>query len=261
MAGVWSLRDMVDLEAVRSWLPPSWVLATAGSAVVAYLIYKSVRILRTDCDLTLMSKSLRPQYFSGRVVWVTGASSGIGEALCRELSKHGALLIMSARSDQTMETIKQSLAHPENAKILPLDLSDAKICSSATEKALELFGRVDILINNAGVSQRCFFMDTDEGTDDAMMQINYKAPRTLTQGVIPGMLEQDFGHVVNISSICGVSGMPLRSTYCASKFALRGLTHTLRYEVLVVSTTPTLFKTKFGVRKMVTQCIVCHEKN
>ena len=63
------------------------------------------------------------------------------------------------------------------------------------------------------------------------------------------MLEQDFGHVVNISSICGVSGMPLRSTYCASKFALRGLTHTLRYEVLVVSTTPTLFKTKFGVRK------------
>ena len=78
MAGVW---DMVDLEAVRSWLPPSWVLATAGSAVVAYLIYKSVRILRTDCDLTLMSKSLRPQYFSGRVVWVTGASSGSERAL------------------------------------------------------------------------------------------------------------------------------------------------------------------------------------
>ena len=69
-------EDLVDWEVVRSWLPPSWVLATAGSAVAAYLIYKSVRILRTDCDLTLMSKSLRPQYFSDRVVWVTGASSG-----------------------------------------------------------------------------------------------------------------------------------------------------------------------------------------
>ena len=130
---VWSSLQDMDWEAVGSWLPPSWVLATAGSAVAAYLIYKSVRILRTDCDLTLMSKSLRAQYFSGRVVWVTGASSGseramtslsalisfsisVGEALCRELSKHGALLIMSARSDQKMETIKKSLAHPENSK-------------------------------------------------------------------------------------------------------------------------------------------------
>jgi hypothetical protein len=85
-----SLRGQMDWETFRSWLPPSWVLLAAGSAVGAYLVYKSVRILRTDCDLTLMPKRLRPDYFSGRVVWVTGASSGIGKALCHELLLFGA---------------------------------------------------------------------------------------------------------------------------------------------------------------------------
>ena len=91
------LNDFVDWEVVRSWLPPSWVLAIAGSAVAAYLIYKSVRILRTDCDLTLMSKSLRPQYFSDRVVWVTGASSGSKKKLIL-IFPHLSVFFASRRS-------------------------------------------------------------------------------------------------------------------------------------------------------------------
>ena len=76
-----SLRDMVDWEGLRSWLPPRWVFGAAGAAVAGYLVYKTVRIVRTDCDMSLMSKRLRPRYFSGRVVWVTGASSGSQSAL------------------------------------------------------------------------------------------------------------------------------------------------------------------------------------
>jgi short-subunit dehydrogenase len=220
-----SLKEQVDWDGIRPWLLPA-----AGTVLAAYLVYKAVRILRTDCDLTLMCKRLKAGYFNGKVVWVTGASSGIGEALCYELSQHGALLIMSARSEEKMETIRQNLKFPANAKILPLDLCDAAVCASATEKAMELFGRVDILINNAGVSQRCFFMDTDDKTHSDMMQLNFNAPRTLIQGLIPGMLSRNFGHIVNISSICGKSGFPLRSTYCSTKFALHGLTESLKWE-------------------------------
>lgn len=169
----------------------------------------------------------------GRVVWLTGASSGIGEALTYELAKKGARLIISARRKEELEKVKGNCiasAQP-NIRILPLDLTSPTTLKLSVEAAVQTFGHVDILINNGGVSQRSFAKDTSIDVDRRIMEVNYFGAVTLTKYLIPHFIKQGGGHFVVVSSLTGKFGTPYRSGYAASKHALHGFYDSLRAEL------------------------------
>jgi short-subunit dehydrogenase len=169
--------------------------------------------------------------FQNKVVWITGASSGIGKALALELSQQGALLILSARKETTLHEVKAACANSENVKVLPLDLEHYNDFGQKVVEALKWFGRIDILVNNGGISQRSFAKDTSIEVDKRIMEINYTGTVALTKAVLPHFIERKQGHIVVTTSIVGKIGTPLRSTYAASKHALHGFFDSLRAEV------------------------------
>ena len=168
--------------------------------------------------------------FSNKVVWITGASSGIGKALAIELSKQNATLILSSRKTATLELVKQACTEPSKVKILALDLEDAKTLHQKATAAIALFGGVDILVNNGGVSQRSFAKDTEISVDKRIMDVNYMGTITLTKALLPHFITKKRGHFVTTTSIVGKIGTPLRSSYAASKHALHGFFDSLRAE-------------------------------
>lgn len=170
--------------------------------------------------------------FKNKVVWITGASSGIGESLAYAFSGEGAKLILSARREDELRRVRANCAGgSETHLILPLDLTRFDELPSKADDALAHFGRVDILVNNGGVSQRSLAKDTAFEVDQALMNINYLGTVRLTKAVLPSMLERRAGHFVVISSLVGHVGTPLRSAYAASKHALHGFFNSLRAEV------------------------------
>ncbi|EDM76369.1 oxidoreductase [Plesiocystis pacifica SIR-1] len=170
-------------------------------------------------------------YFSGKVVWITGASSGIGEALAIELAKRGASLILSARREAQLEAVRGRCERAREHLVLPLDLTETESLAPATAKVLDHFGRIDVLVNNGGISQRGTVVDTDIAVDRRIMEVNYMGTVALTKAVLPSMLERRSGHVVVVSSLMGKIGTPMRSAYAASKHALQGFFDCLRAEV------------------------------
>lgn len=169
---------------------------------------------------------------AGKVVWLTGASSGIGEALAYHLARKGARLILSARRKEELERVKGnciSRAQP-SVRILPMDLSQAHTLKLCAEAAIQLFGHVDILINNAGISQRSLIADTMLEVDRRLMEVNYFGPVGLTKYLLPHFIRRRSGHFVNITSLTGKFGTPYRSGYAASKHALHGFFDALRAE-------------------------------
>ena len=176
-------------------------------------------------------RNLTKMNFQNKVVWITGASSGIGKALALELSSQNALLILSARNQEALESVKSECQNPENVWVLPLDLAKYDEFEKTIEKALNFFGRIDILVNNGGVSQRSFAKDTQVSVDKRIMEINYTGTIALTKAVLPHFLEKKDGHIVVTTSIVGKIGTPLRSTYAASKHALHGFFDSLRTEL------------------------------
>jgi short-subunit dehydrogenase len=167
-----------------------------------------------------------------KVIWITGASSGIGEALAYEFNKKGAHLILSARRVQELERVKENCTNPEETvKIVPIDLANAESLTPKTEEALELFGSVDMLINNGGISQRAYAVDADMETIRRVMEINFFGTVGLTKALLPHMIEQKSGHIVVVSSVMGKIGTKYRSSYAASKHALHGWFDCLRQEV------------------------------
>jgi dehydrogenase/reductase SDR family member 7B len=170
--------------------------------------------------------------FSNKVVWITGASSGIGEALAYGFSKQGVRLILSSRSESGLMRVKQNCAGAsDDSVVLPFDLERAHAMPDIAAKGIAAFGVVDILINNGGISQRSFVKDTAIDVDERIMRINYLGQVALTKALLPHMLERQSGHIVVISSIMGIMATPLRSAYCASKHALHGFFDALRAEV------------------------------
>lgn len=168
---------------------------------------------------------------TNKVIWITGASSGIGEALAYELSKHGANLILSARRAEALERVKKNcLSNSNNIYILPLDLTDANSLSGIAERAIQFFGHVDILINNGGVGQRSFIADTTLETYRQLMEVNFFGAISLTKLILPHFAQRHQGHFVTVSSITGKFGTPLRSGYAAAKHALHGFFDSLRAE-------------------------------
>ena len=165
-----------------------------------------------------------------KVIWITGSSSGIGAALARRYSELGAQLILSARNLKTLEKVRLSCSYPENIKILELDLVDSEGMKGKVEAAIGLFDRIDILINNAGISQRSFVSETLLDVDRRIFEVNYFGTIALTKALLPHFMMNKKGQLVVISSVVGKIGTPLRSSYSASKHALHGFFDSLRAE-------------------------------
>ncbi|KIG17562.1 3-oxoacyl-[acyl-carrier protein] reductase [Enhygromyxa salina] len=171
------------------------------------------------------------EHFRDKVVWITGASAGIGEALAQELARRGAKLVLSARREALLEQVRERCERADEHMVVPLDLSDAATIEQANARVLERYGNVDILINNSGISQRGTVVETQIEVDRRIMEVNYIGTVALTKAVLPSMLARGRGQIVVISSLMGKIGTPLRSAYAASKHALQGFFDCLRAEV------------------------------
>jgi len=169
--------------------------------------------------------------FKNKVVWITGASSGIGEALAMELAKQGAVLVLTARRTERLERFKAGAPDPGKVHLLPGDLTDGDGIAALAAQAQQLEGRIDLLVNNAGIGQRSKALDTAIADVRRLIEINFFAPVALTNAVLPGMLARGNGHIAIISSVAGYVGTPLRSSYAASKHAVRGYYDSLRAEL------------------------------
>jgi len=192
-----------------------------------------------------------------KIVWITGASSGIGEALADVLFKRGSTLILSARNAARLIEIKTRLDEiaPGRCFTVPCDVTLKKSVEQAVEAVKQLAGNVDILINNAGVSQRSYALDTDLQVDRDLFEVNFFGAVAVTKGILPWMISGGGGHIVVISSMAGKYGFRMRSTYSASKHALHGFFETLRAElhdknVKVTMVVPGRIKTDISVHSL-----------
>lgn len=160
--------------------------------------------------------------FQDKVVWITGASSGIGAELAMQFNAKGAIVVLSARNEEKLLKVQQQLKTPSKSKVLPLDLKQSSGFESLAKYLKKELGSIDILINNGGLSQRGEAATTSLDIDREIMEINYFGTVALTKAVLPIMREQKSGHLVAMSSIAGKFGFFLRSAYSASKHALQG---------------------------------------
>jgi len=169
-------------------------------------------------------------HLKDKVVWITGASSGIGDAMAVAASAQGAKLVLSARRVAELQRVRAACAAPEQVAVLPLDLTafDAEV---AAKQAAAFFGPIEVLVNNAGISQRSTVLQTDMTVYRRIFELDFFACVALTKAVLPGMVAARRGHIVTISSVVGYVGTPLRSGYAAAKHALHGFYDALRAEV------------------------------
>jgi short-subunit dehydrogenase len=171
--------------------------------------------------------------FKNKICWVTGASSGIGEALCLEMAKQGAQLILSARNEEKLTRTKEECLKNGAVKcvVIPLDLSDSTSIDKAFDSFSTQFTQLDFLVNNGGISQRGLAEDTGIDVDRRVMEVNFFGAVNLTKKVLPIMLKQGSGSISVTSSVVGKFGFPLRTAYSASKHAVQGFFESLRAEV------------------------------
>lgn len=167
-----------------------------------------------------------------KVVWITGASSGIGEALAYALAKQGAHLVLTARNSEKLHEIKDTcLKNTKHVTVQAMDLLNIQDMNAAVLAVIAKTGGIDVLINNAGRSQRSLAKDTPLANDRSIMELNFFSPVALTKAVLPYMLNNNAGHIVVVSSISGKFGFPWRTAYSASKHAVQGFFESLRAEL------------------------------
>jgi dehydrogenase/reductase SDR family protein 7B len=164
-----------------------------------------------------------------KVIWITGASSGIGKALAQTAAQQNVKLILSGRRIDALKALAGDLS--VDCLVLPFEVTDYDLLSHKVEEAWSWWGRVDILVNNAGISQRCLAIDARPEVYTELINIDLIAPIWLTQLQIARMAEADGAHIVSISSVAGRIGAPLRTAYSAAKFGLIGYMDALRTEV------------------------------
>ncbi|OJJ23154.1 short-chain dehydrogenase [marine bacterium AO1-C] len=169
-------------------------------------------------------------HFKDQVVWITGASSGIGEALAYQFAHQQAKLVLSARRESELERVKANCSQAAEVLVLPLDLAQSSSFAEKVAAVVSHFGQIDYLINNGGISQRSLVKDTHEDVDRKIMEVNYFGNILLTKAVLPQMVQQKRGHVSIVSSVAGKIAAPLRSTYSASKSAVISFFETVRSE-------------------------------
>ena len=173
-------------------------------------------------------------HFKDKVVWITGASSGIGKELALQLSLQKAKLVLTGRNQEALEIIQQKcLQQTSCCKIVIADLSKKEEAENSVIEAQEQFNKIDIVFLNAGVTQRSLAFETDIGVYESLMSINFFAQVIITQKLFPVFKKQGSGHFVSISSVAGLIGFPYRSGYAAAKHALMGYFETLQTEKAV----------------------------
>lgn len=192
---------------------------------------------------------------AGKVIWITGASSGIGEELAYQLSRRGAKLILSARRESELERVRKACASPDFHKVLTLDLTDIDAMPTVVEQARQLFGRIDVLVNNGGVSMRGLAKDLPLEFDRRIFEIDFFGTVALTKALLPIMIESHSGYIVNICSVAGKVGPPFRSTYAGAKHALIGYMDALRceinqYGIAVTNICPGFIKTNSSINAL-----------
>lgn len=170
--------------------------------------------------------------FENKIVWITGASSGIGEALVGHLSKKKATLIISSNEKDELINVKGRYSINSNIiEALELDLSSSQDLVEKTDYILKKYDKVDFLFNNGGISQRALAEETDIKTDRKIMEIDYFGQVILTKKLLPSMIKNKSGHFIVTSSVLGKIGVPMRTAYSAAKHALHGFYDSLRAEV------------------------------
>src|SRR5580704_1753067 len=171
-------------------------------------------------------------FFKDKIVWITGASSGIGESLSYEFSRQGAKLIISSRDEVELNRVKNNCGNlSENIFPLPFNLNNQSDVESKAILALNKWGRIDYLIHNAGIAARDLVENMDMSVFRMVMDTNYFGPVALTKAVLPSMLLAKKGHFVIVSSLSGKFGVPKLSAYAGSKHALHGFFESLRAEI------------------------------
>ena len=193
---------------------------------VSYFVHKNIHaIIKITLYLQHMLKTMKD-----KVVIITGASSGIGKALALEYATRGAHVVMAARNEERLHQAAEEVS-ASGVKVLAVvtDVSAEADCKNLINKSIEEFGGIDVLINNAGISMRALFADTDLDVIRQLMGINFWGMVYCTKYALPHLLETK-GSVVGISSIAGYKGLPGRTGYSASKFAMHGFLETLRIE-------------------------------
>ena len=171
--------------------------------------------------------------FGGKTIWITGASSGIGKALAMEFFRRGASVILSARTRDKLQELKDSLDRtaPGRCHVVPFDVTDPSSVERAGAAVKSLTPRLDVLVNNAGVSQRSTALETSPDVERALFEVNFFGAVAVTRSVLPWMIEGGGGRIAVIGSMAGKFGFRMRSTYCASKHALQGYFESLRAEL------------------------------
>jgi dehydrogenase/reductase SDR family protein 7B len=173
----------------------------------------------------------KQKILSGKTAWITGASSGIGEALVYEFVKRGASVVISSNDAPGLERVKAACASTQSKIIcVPFDLSETAAVEEIVSEQMKTLGRIDFLLNIGGISQRSRIDETPLWLDRKIFEINYFGTIALTKAILPYMISQKSGHIVATSSISGRFGFPLRSAYSASKQALHGFFETLFLE-------------------------------
>ncbi|XP_074516363.1 dehydrogenase/reductase SDR family member 7 [Sebastes fasciatus] len=216
-------------------------IVTALCCLIAlYLLTHLLGFIFADADFTLLWASVlghRPENkLKGLVVWVTGASSGIGEELSYQLARCGSRLILSARREDELNRVKRcclerSDLQDEDIRVLPLDLMERTSHEEKTKAAIQCFGHIDVLINNGGRSQRSVCLETSVDVYQALMELNFLGTVSITKQVLPHMTQRGTGSIVTVSSVAGFAGVPIATGYAASKHALQGFFNSLRTEL------------------------------
>lgn len=207
-----------------------WIVSALSWFIPVYLLIHLLCFLFADADFTLLWASVaghKPERkLKGLVVWITGASSGIGEELAYQLAKCGSRLILSARREDELHRVKRHCLETSDLKdddvlVLPLDLLERTSHEERTKTVIRYFGHIDILINNGGRSQRSLFLETSVDVCQALMELNFLGTVSLTKQVLPHMTQRGRGSIVTVSSLVGLAGAPLATGYCATKHALQ----------------------------------------
>jgi dehydrogenase/reductase SDR family member 7B len=170
-------------------------------------------------------------YYRGKTIWVTGASSGIGEQICYLLSNAGAHIILSARRKDELERVKNNCAHPDKCSIVLIDLNDETSVRKAYDEIKSQNIKIDIFFNNGGISQRSLALETPLELERKMFEVNFFSNILLSKLVGNDMLRRKEGHIVVTSTLLGKWGFHTRSSYAGSKHALHGYYDSMRMEV------------------------------
>ncbi|XP_049954268.1 dehydrogenase/reductase SDR family member 7 [Schistocerca serialis cubense] len=213
-------------------------LMFVGLVTVVYFIVYVAAICLSDCDLEMKWNEIFGKPVGslvGKVIWITGASSGIGESLAVILAKHNVKLILSARREKELERVKQKCLewgnlNPHDVLVLPFDVTAVNTHDDTFSKVIHHFGKLDILVNNAGRSQRAIWEDIDLEVDKAVFDINVFSIISLSRIAVKYFLKRGEGHIAVTSSSAGVFGVPFSGSYTASKHALHGYFNSLLSE-------------------------------